>query len=46
MDIQILTTFLMWCTILNGALLVLWTTLCIFAPDLMYRTESKWFPIP
>lgn len=46
MDIQTLTSFFLWCTILNGALLVLWTTMCIFAPDLVYRTQSKWFPIP
>ena len=46
MDIQTLTTFFMWCVIMNGALLVLWTTMCILAPDLVYRTQSKWFPIP
>ncbi len=46
MDIQTLTTFFMWCTIINGALLVLWVTMYIVAPDLVYRTQSKWFPIP
>jgi hypothetical protein len=46
MDIQTLTTFFMWCTIINGALLVLWTTMWILAPNLVYRTQSKWFPIP
>ena len=46
MDIQTLTTFFMWCTIMNGALLLLWTTLLIVAPDLVYRTQSIWFPIP
>jgi hypothetical protein len=46
MDIQTLTTFFMWCTIINGALLVLWTAMWILAPDLVYRTQSKWFPIP
>ena len=46
MDIQALTDFFMWCTIMNGALLLLWTTFFIFAPDLVYRTQSKWFPIP
>ena len=46
MDIQTLTRFFMWCTIINGALLVLGTTMCILAPDLVYRTKSKWFPIP
>ena len=46
MDIQTATTFFMWCTIINGALLVLWTIMCISAPNLVYRLQSKWFPIP
>ena len=46
MDIETLTQFFMWCTIINGALLVLWTVMCIFAPDVVYRMQSKWFPIP
>ena len=45
-DIQTLTTFFMWCTIINGALLVLWTIMFILAPNLVYRTQSKWFPVP
>lgn len=46
MDIYTLTAFFMWCTIINGALLILWTIMCMAAPDLVYRTQSKWFPIP
>ena len=46
MDIQTLTAFFMWCTIINGGLLALWTAMCILAPELVYRTQSKWFPIP
>ena len=45
MDIQALTRFFMWCTIMNGNLLLLWTTMFIFAPELMCRAQSKWFPI-
>ena len=44
-SIQALTTFFMWCTIINGALLILWTVMCGLAPDWVYRTQSKWFPI-
>ena len=43
---QTVTTFFMWCTIINGILLVFWATMCIVAPDVVYRTQSKWFPIP
>jgi hypothetical protein len=46
MDIQTLTTFFMWCTIINGGILILWTVFTAFAPDLVYRTQRKWFPIP
>ena len=46
MDIQTLTTVFMWCSIMNGALLLFWITMCISVPDLVYRTQSKWFPIP
>ena len=46
MDIPTLTSFFMWCTIINGALLVFWTGMLMAAPDLVYRTQSRWFPIP
>ena len=46
MDLQTLTTFFMWCTIINGGLLILWTALTASAPDLVHRTQSKWFPLP
>lgn len=46
MDIQTLTKFFMWCTIINGALLSLWTIMLILAPTVVYRTQNKWFPMP
>ena len=46
MDIHTLTKFFMWCTIINGSMLALWSVFCLFAPDLVYRTQSRWFPIP
>ena len=46
MDIQTLTTFFMWCSILNGGILTLWTIAFMFAPELTYRAQSKWIPIP
>ena len=45
MDIQTLTTFFMWCTILNVALLSLSSLMCICAGDWAYRIHSKWFSI-
>lgn len=46
MDIQTLSSFFMWCTIINGAILALWTAFCSLAPDLIYRTQNKLFPLP
>ena len=46
MDIQTLTTFFMWCTIINGAMFLLSATMCMLAPDFVYRMQSKLFPIP
>jgi len=46
MDIQLLTTFFMWCTIINGGLLIFWTIMFMSAPNLVYSTQSKFFPIP
>lgn len=45
MDILTLRAFFMWCTIINGGLLLLWTTMCVFAPDFVYRTQRLWFPL-
>jgi len=46
MDIQTLTTFFMWCTIVNGALFVLSATMCMLAPGYVYRMQSMLFPLP
>ena len=46
MDIQTLTSFFMWCTILNGGVFVYWATICMVAPDWLYGMQSRWFPIP
>ena len=45
MDIQTLTTFFMWCTILNVALLLFSSLMCICAGDWVYRIQSKLFSI-
>ncbi|MET0101789.1 MAG: DUF6868 family protein [Sedimenticola sp.] len=46
MDVQTLTSFFMWCTIIDGSLLLFWSLALMAAPDLVYRTQSRWFPIP
>ncbi|MES9961614.1 MAG: DUF6868 family protein [Sedimenticola sp.] len=46
MDVQTLTSFFMWCTIIDGGLLLFWSLALMVMPDLVYRTQSRWFPIP
>lgn len=46
MDIQMLESFFMWCTIINGGIYLLWVIFLITAPDFVYRIQSYWFPIP
>ena len=45
MDVPTLTGFFMWCSIINGGFLLLWTGFCMFAPNLVFRTQSLWFSI-
>lgn len=45
MDIQALTDFFMWCSIINGGLLLFWAFFIMLAPDLVYRIQTKWVPI-
>ena len=46
MSIEMLTKFFMWCTILNMGLLMFSFLILAFAGDFVYRTHSKWFPMP
>ena len=45
MDIKTLTDFFMWCSVMNGGLLLFWTAWLVFAPDLVYRIQSRFVPI-
>jgi len=46
MNIQKLTAFFMWCTILNGGFLVLSIMIGISGLDLVYSVQGKLFQIP
>ena len=46
MSIPTLTTFFMWCTILNLGIMIAWTIVLASAPGFMYRIQTKWFPMP
>ena len=44
MTIELLTTFFMWCTIINSGLLLFWGLMFLLLPGVIYRTQSKFFP--
>ena len=46
MDIDTVRTFLMWCTIINVAILAYSVIICAVAGNFIYRMHSKWFPMP
>lgn len=46
MDIYMLRTFFMWCTIINGGLLCLSFLMFVIGGDFVYRMHSRWYPIP
>lgn len=45
MNMELLTKLLMWCTLINGSLLIFWTVMCMTIPDTVYRLQTKWFPM-
>ena len=46
MNIQIVTGFFMWCSIINIGLMILSALLLISAGDFVYRMHGKLFPMP
>lgn len=45
MDVQLLTGFFLWCTIINGGLLIFWVLAQVAIPKLVYRTQAAFFPM-
>jgi hypothetical protein len=43
MTIDLLTEFFKWCTVMNGALLIFWSAIVLFAPSFVYNLHAKWF---
>lgn len=46
MDMHTLTAFFLWCTILNGGLLILSFLMLISVGDVAYKVHGRWFPMP
>lgn len=46
MDIETLRNFFLWCTIINGAMLIFSSIFCMLAKNWIYSIHSKLFSIP
>ena len=45
MPFPILRGYLLWCTVVNSAILLLWFATFALAGDFIYRLHSRWIPI-
>ena len=45
MNIESITEFLLWCTIINYGILLIWFLFFAFCRDFIYRLHSVWFNI-
>ncbi len=45
MTIEVVRSFLGWCSVINMGLLLYWFLFIMFAHDWVYRVHSKWFKI-
>ena len=46
MNIDMLTAFFMWCTIISAGVYLFWVLFVLLAPDFVYRVQSRWIPVP
>ena len=43
MAIEVLRRFLLWCTLINYGILLIWFLVFVFTHDLMMNLHCKWF---
>lgn len=46
MLLQDLKPFLLYCTLINYAILLVWLAAFVLAHDFVYRLHSRWFALP
>jgi hypothetical protein len=45
MQLETLTAFFMWCSVINLGIYIVWALLILLAPDCIYRVQTRWMPI-
>ncbi len=46
MNIELARSFLLWCTLVNYAVLLIWFLFFVFAHDWIQRIHGRWFLLP
>ena len=46
MNIDTLTAFFLWCTLINLGIYFVWVLFILLAPDFVYRVQTRWIPVP
>lgn len=46
MDVETLKAFLLWCTVINFAMLAVMFGALALMGDFVYRLHGRWFPMP
>ncbi|MGH8731511.1 MAG: DUF6868 family protein [Burkholderiales bacterium] len=46
MSIEVTRNFLLWCTVINYGVLLVWFLLLAFAHDWIQRIHGRWFRLP
>lgn len=45
MNVESLTAFFMWCSIISAGIYVFWAMFFLLLPDLVYSVQTRWVPI-
>ena len=46
MDINTIRMFFMWCSVINGAVLILSSLILVFGGSFVFRVHTRWFVMP
>lgn len=46
MNLETAREFLLWCTVINYAVLLVWFAVFTLAHDWLHRLHGRWFPLP
>lgn len=45
MDLEFLQSFLLWCSIINISILMIWVVMFMVAREFIYNLHNRWFKI-